>query len=275
MDKTMWHYSYKSKPTGPVDEGTLVLLLSSGLIDADTLVWREGLKEWVRIGDTALINKVFGTDGPKIQAGKGQPAPIPQSAPSYPLYRPNPLRLKGLYVAWLVVLALAFTACFLTIPSFHEDAYWIFIPCKLGLSLAAYILLVLLTQRFWKVIQDGYSRSSPGEAVGFLFIPTFRFYWLFRAFVGLSRGMNQFIERRFDGSASAGRLRTKPALAIAYCVLFPVNYLYTLYFVFMAAPGYSYSPNPTYVWVIINFIFAAVSVAMVTDQYRVIREILE
>jgi hypothetical protein len=270
----MWHYSYKSKPAGPVDEGTLVLLLSSGLIDADTLVWRGGLKEWVRIGETALTSKVSRLEPSQVRGGKDRPGLAPASTPSHPLYRPNPFRLKRLYIAWLIMLALAFTACFLTIPSFHEDAYWTFILCALGLSLAAYVLMVLLTRRFWKVIQDGYTRSSPGEAVGFLFIPAFRFYWLFRAFVGLSRGINQFIERRFGDTVSAGRLRTKPALAIAYCVLFLMNYPYTLYFVFMAAPGYSYSPNPTYIWVIINFVLSVISVAMIADIYRVIREIL-
>ena len=47
----------------------------------------------------------------------------------------------------------------------------------------------------WDSIQDGYARTSPGKAVGFLFIPLFNLYWIFLAIWGFSQDFNRYIKR--------------------------------------------------------------------------------
>lgn len=47
----------------------------------------------------------------------------------------------------------------------------------------------------WSFIQDGYAQTTPGKAVGFLFIPFFNIYWIFVAFYGLSVNLNKYIFR--------------------------------------------------------------------------------
>ena len=52
-----------------------------------------------------------------------------------------------------------------------------------------------LYYRAWKAIQDGYARTTPAKAVGFLFIPFFNAYWMFQAIWGFAKDYNAFIAR--------------------------------------------------------------------------------
>ena len=42
-----WYYALDGRQAGPVSEPELGQLLRSGTIDAATLVWREGMKDWI------------------------------------------------------------------------------------------------------------------------------------------------------------------------------------------------------------------------------------
>jgi hypothetical protein len=57
------------------------------------------------------------------------------------------------------------------------------------------VIMAILVYKMWKVIQDGHARTTPGKAVGFLFIPFFNLYWIFQAFWGFSVDYNAYIER--------------------------------------------------------------------------------
>jgi hypothetical protein len=69
----------------------------------------------------------------------------------------------------------------------------------------------------WGLIQDGYARTSPDRAVGFLFIPFFNFYWVFVAVWGLADDMGRF-PRRHGGPLDM--VPPSSGLALAFCVLF-------------------------------------------------------
>ena len=43
----MWFYAKDGRKAGPVSDGELDSLAASGVIDASTLVWKEGLAEWL------------------------------------------------------------------------------------------------------------------------------------------------------------------------------------------------------------------------------------
>ena len=59
----------------------------------------------------------------------------------------------------------------------------------------AVVILSIFVYKMWKAIQDGHARTTPGKAVGFLFIPFFNYYWIFQAFWGFSVDYNAYIER--------------------------------------------------------------------------------
>lgn len=60
-----------------------------------------------------------------------------------------------------------------------------------------YVLVVICVMfyRMWAAIQDDYSRTSPGRAVGFSFIPFFNLYWLFPLIWGFAKDYNSFVKR--------------------------------------------------------------------------------
>jgi hypothetical protein len=47
----------------------------------------------------------------------------------------------------------------------------------------------------WSAIQDGHARSTPGKAIGFLFIPFFNLYWIFQVWAGFPTDYNAYVER--------------------------------------------------------------------------------
>lgn len=65
----------------------------------------------------------------------------------------------------------------------------------IGMAAASVIHLVLI-YRWWETIQQGRPRTTPGKAVGLLFVPFFNFYWLYQVIVGLGEDMNRFCDER-------------------------------------------------------------------------------
>jgi hypothetical protein len=47
----------------------------------------------------------------------------------------------------------------------------------------------------WGAIKDGHARTTPGKAVGFLFIPFFNIYWFFQVWAGFPTDYNRFVDR--------------------------------------------------------------------------------
>jgi len=66
-------------------------------------------------------------------------------------------------------------------------------------------IVVAFTYHIWAKIQDGRALISPGKAVGFLFIPLFNLYWIFRVWAWSADAVNDFRERQgLEGRASKG-----------------------------------------------------------------------
>jgi hypothetical protein len=83
--------------------------------------------------------------------------------------------------------------------------------CWAPLLLGAIAFWVLI-YKAWNAIQDGYARTTPGKAVGFLFIPLFNIYWLFIAIGSWGKEFNSFASRHGVG------FRASEGLFVAHCV---------------------------------------------------------
>lgn len=64
------------------------------------------------------------------------------------------------------------------------------------LMMAGGIAGLILLYKEWSLIQDGQARTSPGQAIGFLFIPFFNLYWMFVAHRGLAEDLNNYARQR-------------------------------------------------------------------------------
>jgi predicted Ser/Thr protein kinase len=58
----------------------------------------------------------------------------------------------------------------------------------------AYVVWGLLHYRCWKTLPERYRATTPGRAVGLMFVPLFNFFWAFISFPKLARGFNAWRE---------------------------------------------------------------------------------
>ena len=57
------------------------------------------------------------------------------------------------------------------------------------------VINFLLLHRMWRAIQDGQTTITVGKAIGYLFIPLFNIYWIFRAWGSFPTEFNRYIDR--------------------------------------------------------------------------------
>lgn len=57
------------------------------------------------------------------------------------------------------------------------------------------VVMMVLFYKMWASIQDGHARTTPGKAIGFLFIPLFNLFWAFQAIWGFAKDYNSYVDR--------------------------------------------------------------------------------
>jgi hypothetical protein len=207
----MWYYNVNNQPTGPVDDAAIQVMVKSGTITPATLVWQEGMATWVAMGSTQLA--AF------LPAPMPAPAPAPIPQPVAPAYNAVPQApAPGMppqgqmaYPANTMGYAPAPTQAYYAaapkpaaqqIKELNDLFMWFWI-CLIGMiitagasGIASLVLFFIIVHRCWSLIQDGYARTTPGKAIGFLFIPFYSYYWVFPAMSGLAKDMNMYNRRR-------------------------------------------------------------------------------
>ena len=63
-------------------------------------------------------------------------------------------------------------------------------------SITQIIMTFVLLYKMWASIQDGHARTTPGKAIGFLFIPFYCVYWIFQVWGGFPTDYNSYVERQ-------------------------------------------------------------------------------
>jgi hypothetical protein len=282
----MWYYNLNNQPTGPVDVETLRRLAETGVINAETLVWQQGMPAWQKLGVMGILA------APLTPAG-AQPAYYPPQAQAYgvpggygqPLPRRLlPSQIKNPFITWLVFYGVSLLFSFTSAFIFSGIAattlrYSLIGIVSTALSLTTGILLLVLLARCWGTIQDGVTGISTGKAIGFLFIPFFNFYWVFQAFHGLSREMNRFVDRHFQAQTYASQRKATPSFSLIYCILFEINLVYQVYYNIRLYSGNFFEINVMKTIAIANsvftLLFVAAAILMMTDYYLTSRKILE
>ncbi len=76
------------------------------------------------------------------------------------------------------------------------------------------VIICVLLYKMWDAIQDGPARTTPGKAVGFMFIPLFNLYWMFQAWWGWTKDYNAYAEMK-----GLPLPRMPEGIALAMCIL--------------------------------------------------------
>jgi hypothetical protein len=98
------------------------------------------------------------------------------------------------------------------------------------------VVTFTLIRRMWASIQDGHARTTPGKAIGFLFIPVFNLYWIFQVWGGFPQDYNNYVERhRLQVPLLASGIYIAHAVLILLSVIPFLNILTVIigYFVFL------------------------------------------
>ena len=77
------------------------------------------------------------------------------------------------------------------------------------------VLTLIYLHRAWRLIQPGNVQTTPGKAVGFLFIPLFQLYWIFVAIAGLPKDWNRVMAAHPNLQQGP---RLNSGLAMAFCI---------------------------------------------------------
>lgn len=137
----------------------------------------------------------------------------------------------GIFALGIVMFMVAGALVGATAPSFEEMASEDFVPTEpsplamglmfggmilypIGLILYAIFTLIYL-HRGWTLLQilPGV-RSTPGKAIGFLFIPFFNYYWIFVCYHGWAQDYNLLKEQ----SQVQGAPEVPSGLFLAFCI---------------------------------------------------------
>lgn len=191
----MWYYMQESIRQGPVDQQDLERLALDGAIDQSTLVWREGLSRWQPAAETELRDRLSLPIAVESRAVALRAIAAPAVDPAAEAHK-----LQRWFTVWWVCMLAGIPLAFVFVG--------------FGVLVAGMVFHYMLLHGLWKVVQDGRARTTPGKAVGFLFIPLFQLYWLFTAHYGLAQELNRVID-----AERAPAARASEGLALTFCIL--------------------------------------------------------
>ena len=102
------------------------------------------------------------------------------------------------------------------ISPWMEDFLVVMTLVGIAAIIYAAIYFLISLYRCWSILQGSTVRTTPGKAVGFLFIPIFGFYWMFVAIRGLSKDANAFLESKNANKTT----KISVGLSTATCIVY-------------------------------------------------------
>lgn len=241
-----WYVTQGEQQFGPYTGEQLMEFSTAGSITPEAMVWAEGMAEWL---PAIQIPGLF------PNAAAPQPAPVAQTSPAFGskptaalgmrttlgVDDPYPgtgikaanfalwlgLFLGGItlfFVGMLMLGTAASAAASETANGSEVSNADVGKMGMAGLILFAGALMNVLSAipmyiylyRAWSCLKPGgFARTTPGAAIGFLFIPFFNMYWIFQAFLGLAKDWNKTVATYSD-------LKTAPRLPegvfLTFCI---------------------------------------------------------
>jgi len=248
-----WHLLNNGEKYGPYSEDDLVQFVREGRVVRESLLWTEGMDGWVAASTidglfppvptavalpraiprpVAAGNVAARSPQRTTTAGRAPPQSAQtakqtgRAVPSGP-YPALPIKRANLELL-LVLLGSG-----VTLRVIAKWANWtmgqsevaaqgnqilmlrVMLAAAAGCLTGWLALNFLYLHRLWSALQYGRPRTTPGQAVGLLFVPLFNLYWIFVAFYGLAKDYNR-ITGRFKDLNRAPKL--SEGLFLAYCI---------------------------------------------------------
>lgn len=263
-----WFVHSNGEQMGPYTGEQLVQYAQQGNITAETMVWAEGMPEWVPAAQipglfsqtpvaaapaaaaVTTTSTAWAPPGSRLAAGGAKvgtvvassayraQAPVGGEYPFIPVKQANFGLWIGTFLGGFVLtiigivliipailMAAAATAAASTgaasggeVAGAASLSIGFILALIIGIitSMFSAILFYIYLYRAWTCLQAGAPRTTPGKAVGFLFIPFFNIYWFFVAINGLPKDWNRVVSSYED-------LKTAPRLNETTFLLFCIG----------------------------------------------------
>jgi len=189
-----WWLSSGDKPEGPFPAEHVTEWLKSGQISPDTMACPEGGRDWRRLDAIDEFARLVPPPSPR---GEGPPPPPPsappQAAPATSGTTGGVRAKFGILTAAIVLSACCLALDLLSIGEVGDA------PCVLYLLALCVLSAAAATWAFfhyhlWSLLPAQFAETTPGKAVGYMFVPLFNCYWVFRSYVAASRGLNRLAD---------------------------------------------------------------------------------
>lgn len=186
---TKYYVQHENQELGPYSEAQLRERLTSGEINFLDLCRNQQMSEWSPINQTLRFEPV--------KSLPPTPSPISSKASSPPLAGSTFSReTPPTKINWLPALifygqASAFYI-FSELASLGDNEYLAGVLSLIALAfyIPALILFCILHYKCWCAINKSHRATTPGKAVGFLFIPIYNLFWAYTTWPKLVDGLN-------------------------------------------------------------------------------------
>jgi hypothetical protein len=210
-NETEWFYVENGQQAGPVSEIAARAMIRNGSISPKTLVWRDGMKNWVEARKTEL-----GEFFPAPEAQTDIDSTENSTMPTLPDFTAGSLHTLWMWLTGLTIVTVPLYQLILAKTSQKTAiaAVWV-------LAIIIAVIAYTLLYRFWSLIQDGNARTTPMKAVLLCLIPFYNIYWNYIAYVGLAEDMNKFCDNH---NIPGPRINQNMALIwymLLLCVMIP------------------------------------------------------
>lgn len=187
-------------PVGPLGREGLDRLLREGEITPATLASRKGDPTWVP------VSKLAGRSIAAKPTPSAVPTPTSATASAEVAVAPmqniqrvaeQPPSPSSSAINWrpALVLACAVTAVGIVISLVglvDEEASEALSLWALPFNVLGVVVVCMLHHQCWKALPDRLRATTPGKAVGYLFIPLYNFYWAFVSWPKLAEGLAEW-----------------------------------------------------------------------------------
>ena len=230
---SMWYYTRDGQQNGPISEVELKGLVASGRLPDTSLVWAEGMTDWQPISSIhALAPAPAPADAPADASVNPYAAPssgyetFTASAPiDLPDVQPTNFGLFAtLYTIGVLAVVAGYGLIFSSAFSSKGDASMddgimtggVVVAIGFVPLMISGIMSLIYLHRAWTLLQPHTHYSTPGKAVGFLFIPFYNFYWIFVAYWRWAQEWNRLVASNPNHHAAP---RVSEGLFLAYSIL--------------------------------------------------------
>lgn len=250
VDEPNYHLARDGAKWGPLRPSELRAMLDSNQAKDSDMVWKEGMTEWLPLGSIPELLKTRHVRSRPPIAPPPQFSQIPKTALSNNRAHHNalPTRFKAtptitLNAASALSFAIFMGCYFAGNRNVGPDGS-LFFGLWLLTMVAAIICGAVLHYQLWSLLPQEYRATTPGKAVGLMFIPIYNIFWSFTTWPKLAEGLRHFQERIGQTPANDNK-RVASEMAISSAAFFGLILLMMItpfgnYPVSFAVIGYLY-----------------------------------